>query len=231
MISNYPKIDAFPEIKGDMLCLKFSTLKSTGIREVPSSIGNLSGLESLYLTGCEDLVSLPDNLCNLMNLRRLLLNGCKRLEKLPENIGDLQELEVLDANDTAISQPPSSITKLGKLWELRFSHEQQFQHSSSFVLHQVSGLSSLTSLHLSNLNILGGLPEDLGSLHSLENLNVIRSNISCLPKSFKGFFRLRSLDVQFCQNLNELPGELPPDLEELFADYHLVLKEHQRSRN
>ncbi|KAH0710703.1 hypothetical protein KY284_012130 [Solanum tuberosum] len=224
VIANSPKLDTFPEIKGDMHCLEELTLNSTGIREMPSSIGNLSGLTELNLTGCEDLVSLPDSLCNLMNLRHLLLRRCKRLEKLPENIHELQELEKLDASETAISQPPSSITKLGKLWQLRFSHEQQFQHSSNFVLHQVSGLSSLTLLDLSNLSILGGLPEDLGSLHSLENLNVSGSNISCLPKSFKGLLHLQHLNVQFCQNLNELPGELPPNLMILFADYHLALK-------
>ncbi|KAG5573840.1 hypothetical protein H5410_063606 [Solanum commersonii] len=71
---------------------------------------------------------------------------------------------------------------------------------------------------------MSGLPEDLGSLHSLENLNVSGSNISCLPKSFKGLLHLQHLNVQFCQNLNELPGELPPNLRELFSDYHLALK-------
>ncbi|KAH0708291.1 hypothetical protein KY284_009718 [Solanum tuberosum] len=85
-ISNSPKLDTFPEIKGDMHHLNSLTLNSTGIREVPSSIGNLSGLACLHLEGCEDLVSLPDSLCNLMNLQELFLDGCKRLEKLPESI-------------------------------------------------------------------------------------------------------------------------------------------------
>ncbi|KAK4728668.1 hypothetical protein R3W88_021656 [Solanum pinnatisectum] len=219
-ISDSPKLDTFPEINGDMHYLKRLFLKSTGIREVPSSIGNLSGLTELNLTGCEDLVSLPDSLCNLINLQCLFLCGCKKLEKLPENMGDLQELCMLDADKTAIYQPPPSITKLGKLWMLRFSHEKQLRHSSSFVLHQVSGLSSLRELHLNNLNILGGLPEELGSLRELD---VSGSNISCLPKSFKGLLHLQRLNVQFCQNLNKLPGELPPNLKELCADYHLAL--------
>ncbi|KAK4725934.1 hypothetical protein R3W88_030851 [Solanum pinnatisectum] len=153
-----PKLDTFPEIKGDMHCLSELSLNSTGIREMPSSIGNLSGLTRLNLTGCEDLVSLPDSLCNLMNLQHLSLYRCKKLEKLPENMGDLQELRMLDADKTAIYQLPPSITKLGKLRKLRFSHEKQLRHSSSFVLHQLSGLSSLRELHLNNLNILGGLP-------------------------------------------------------------------------
>ncbi|KAK6772896.1 hypothetical protein RDI58_028134 [Solanum bulbocastanum] len=218
-ISNSPKLDTFPEIDGDMHYLTQLTLNSTGVREVPSSIGNLSGLTLLKLSGCEDLVSLPDSLCNLMNLQFLFLYGCKKLEKLPENMDDLQELCMLDAGKTAIYQPPPSITKLGKLWTLRFSHEKQLRHSSSFVLHQISGLSSLRELHLNNLNILGGLPEELGSLRKLD---VSGSNISCLPKSFKGLLHLQHLNVQFCQNLNKLPGELPPNLKELRADYHLA---------
>ncbi|XP_047257691.1 disease resistance protein Roq1-like [Capsicum annuum] len=205
----------FPEINRDVHCLKSFTLESTGIRELPSSIGNLRGLEFLSLKGCEDLVYLPNSLRNLTNLQWLILRGCK---KFPENIDDMQQLETLEARETAIPQPapPPSIAKLGKLKELMLSHEQ-FQHSSSFVLHQVSS-------DLCNLNILGGLPEDLGSLQSLVRLDVSGSYISCLPKSINKLSRLNHLNVQFCQNLNELPRELPSNLTELFADYHLALK-------
>ncbi|KAF3647372.1 putative dehydrodolichyl diphosphate synthase 2-like [Capsicum annuum] len=227
-LTNCPKVDTFPEINGDMHCLECLTLSSTGIRELPSSIGNLSGLYDLNLNGCEDLVSLPNSLCNLMNLQYLHLDGCKKLEKLPENIGNLQELGILDATETAISQPPTSITKLGKLTDLRFSRSHVLQHvlhSSSFILPELSGLSSLTDLQLSNLNILGGLPEELGSLLFLDELNLSGSNISCLPKSIKQLLHLQCLDLQFCQNLNELPGEqLPPNLTDLYLDYHLFLK-------
>ncbi|KAG5573849.1 hypothetical protein H5410_063615 [Solanum commersonii] len=161
-ITNSPKLDTFPEIKGDMHYLNFLNLNSIGIREVPSSIGNLRDLQSLHLECCEDLVSLPDSIFNLMNLQRLSLTHCKKLEKLPENICYLQELVRL---------------------------------------------------------------EDLGSLHSLKNLWLRGSNISCLPKSFKGLLNLQYLDVHFCQNLNELPsGELHPNLTVLCADYHLALK-------
>ncbi|KAK4354861.1 hypothetical protein RND71_027055 [Anisodus tanguticus] len=200
MISECPKLDTFPDINGDMHSLTTLVIDSIGIKELPSSIGNLSGLTEFRLEGCEDLVSLPNSLCNLMNLQSLILCRCKKLEKLPENI------------------------KLGKLTYLKFSHEPQFQHSSSFVLHQVSGLSSLKYLDQRNRSILGGLPEDLGSLQSLERLDVSGSNISCLPKSIKELLYLQHLNVQFCQNLNELPGELPPNLEELSADYHLASK-------
>ncbi|PHU01281.1 hypothetical protein BC332_31068 [Capsicum chinense] len=146
MITNCPKLDKFPEINGDMHCLKEMTLDSIGIRELPSAIENLFGW---------------------------------KLEKLPENIGDLKELETLDARETAISQLPPSITKLVKLGELSFSRVvQHVQHSSIFVFHQLSALSYLNELHLNNLNILGGLPETLGSLQSLEHLDVSGSNIS-----------------------------------------------------
>ncbi|XP_019254655.1 PREDICTED: TMV resistance protein N-like isoform X2 [Nicotiana attenuata] len=246
-ISNCPKLDTFPEINGDIHSLEELTIQFTGIRELPSSIGDLSNLEYLNLKGCEDLVSLPssigdlsnleylnlkgcedlvslpNSLCNLKKLEELVLEGCKKLEKLPENIGDLQRLKELDASDTAISQPPPSITKLRNLEMLRFSHAvQQVQHSSSFVSHQLLAFSSLTELHLGNCNILGGLPEDFGSLHSLEELNLRGSNISCLPKSINKLVSIKSLDVRFCQNLNEL--ELPPNLEQLYADYHLAMK-------
>ncbi|KAG5573867.1 hypothetical protein H5410_063633 [Solanum commersonii] len=60
---------------------------------------------------------------------------------------------------------------------------------------------------------MSGLPEVLGSLHSLKNLCLSRSNISCLPKNINKLSRVHFLNIQFCENLNELPsGELPPNL-------------------
>ena len=112
-------------------CLKELTLNSSGIRELCSSIEKPSSLIELYLKGCVDLVSLSNSLCNLKNLQRLFLRGCKKLEMLPENIGDLQELSKLDARETTISQPPPSITKLGKLRMLNISHILQYVHHSS----------------------------------------------------------------------------------------------------
>ncbi|PHT98018.1 hypothetical protein BC332_33041 [Capsicum chinense] len=182
-ISNCPKLDRFPEISEDMHRLSELTLQSTGIRELPLSIGNLSGLTSPDLEHCEDLVSLPNSLSNLKNLRFLCFRGCKRLEKIPENIGDLQVLEELDTRETAISQLPLSITKLGKLKKLRFSNE-----------------------------------------HFAKNLDISGTNISCLPKSICKLSRFFQLNIQFCQNLNELSGELPPNLERLYADYYLASK-------
>ncbi|TMW87976.1 hypothetical protein EJD97_019197, partial [Solanum chilense] len=124
-----------------------------------------------------------------INLRTLMLYRSKKLEKLPENMGDLQELYTLDLSETAIYQPPPSITKLGKLETL----------------------------------CLSGFPEDLGSFNSLKRLYLSGSNISCLPRNNK-LSQVYFLNIQFCQNLNELPGELPKNLRELLADYHLALK-------
>ncbi|KAF3641005.1 hypothetical protein FXO38_21842 [Capsicum annuum] len=141
----------YPEVNGDMYRLKELSLNSTGVRELPSSIGNLSGLRYLYLEVCEDLK--------------------------------------LDARETAISQLPPSITKLGKLWTLDIS--PGLQQTSVFC--QSSVLSYVNAVDLSNRNILSGLPEDLGSLQSLRYLHVSGSNISCLPESIKELLHLEYL--------------------------------------
>ncbi|PHT66461.1 hypothetical protein T459_30886 [Capsicum annuum] len=135
--------------------LKELTINSTGIRERPLSIGNLRGLESLDLNGCEDL-----------------------LEKLPKNIGDLQELSKLDARETVISRPPPSITKLGKLWMLNISHV--LQH-----VHQLSALSFLNEFDPTDRNILGERHEDLGSLQSLEYLHCGHEKSECRTVSYE----------------------------------------------
>ncbi|GKA86652.1 NB-ARC domains-containing protein, partial [Tanacetum coccineum] len=60
--------------------LKFS---NCNLEQVPESIGGLSCLEDLFLTG-NNFTSLPGSLSQLSHLERFYVDGCKKLEVLPE---------------------------------------------------------------------------------------------------------------------------------------------------
>lgn len=77
------KLKNFPEIAGTMESLKCITLSGTAIRELPSSIGCLSGLQELNLNKCEDLINLPCSIYELEHLQYLFLDSCPKLVAFP----------------------------------------------------------------------------------------------------------------------------------------------------
>ncbi|CAF1724004.1 hypothetical protein HID58_085837 [Brassica napus] len=50
---------------------KFELRGCSSLRELPSSIGNMTNLEELYLGGCSSLVEFPSSIGNMTNLRNL----------------------------------------------------------------------------------------------------------------------------------------------------------------
>ncbi|XP_054776223.1 TMV resistance protein N-like isoform X2 [Prosopis cineraria] len=68
----------FPRIVGNMDALKHISADKTAIKELPSSIGNLSGLEYLSVRFCKSLRELPSSLFKLENLENLDLAGIQR---------------------------------------------------------------------------------------------------------------------------------------------------------
>ncbi|XP_075080777.1 TMV resistance protein N-like [Nicotiana tabacum] len=217
------RLEKFPEIHGRMKPEIQIDMRSSGIRELPSSIFQYqTHITELDLRRMNNLVALPSNICRLKSLVILDVSECSKLESLPEEIGDLDNLEKLDASCTLISRPPSSIARLNKLKVLDFGFVRDRVH---FEFPPVAeGLRSLEILNLRYCNLIdGGLPEDIGSLSSLKELNLHGNNFENLPRSIAQLGALRSLDLSYCQRLTQLP-ELPPELNILHVDYHMALK-------
>jgi Leucine-rich repeat (LRR) protein len=82
------------------------------------------------------------------------------------------------------------------------------------VLPSLSGLSSLTRLSLSNCNLgEGAVPNDIGYLSSLRQLDLSRNKFVSLPTSIDQLSGLQFLRMEDCKMLQSLP-ELPSNLEE-----------------
>ena len=76
-------LEKFPEILEVMEQLVEIYLDFTAIKELPSSINNLTGLTILNLRGCGELKSLPSSI-HMGSLQTLILSGCLMLEKFPD---------------------------------------------------------------------------------------------------------------------------------------------------
>ena len=250
-LSGCSKLKEFPEIVGNKKCLRKLCLDQTSIEELPPSIQYLVGLISLSLKDCKKLSCLPSSINGLKSLKTLHLSGCSELENLPENFGQLECLNELDVSGTAIREPPVSIFSLKNLKILSFhgcaessrSTTNIWQrlmfplmpgkraNSTSLVLPSLSGLSSLTRLGLSNCNLgEGAVPNDIGYLSSLRQLNLSRNKFVSLPTSIDQLSGLKFLYMEDCKMLQSLP-QLPPNLELLRVNGCTSLEKMQFSSN
>ncbi|KAM3283290.1 hypothetical protein P3S67_026935 [Capsicum chacoense] len=148
----------------------------------PSSIQYLTQGE-LILSHMKNLVALPSSICKLKCLVKLNVSYCFKFESLPEEIGDLENLEELDAGQTLISRPPFSIVHLNKLKFLSF---EKISKGWSVICVPSDG----------------GLPEDIGCLHSLEELTLSRNNFEHFPQSIAQLGALRCLNLSHCEKIN-----------------------------
>ncbi|XP_049379045.1 TMV resistance protein N-like [Solanum stenotomum] len=199
-LSHCESLERFPYVNVESLeSLKLENCYS--LEKFPEILGSMKlelfiiqqyacHLTELTLFAMKKLVVLPSSICKLKGLLKLNVSFCFKLKSLPEEIGDLENLEELRASLTLISQPPSSIVRLNKLKLLVFAN-------------------------YSNL-IDGGLPEDIGSLSTLEDLS-LEGNFEHLPQSISELGALLCLSLSG-QRLTKLP-EFPKQLKTIYADW------------
>lgn len=196
------------------------------IADIHRSIGELKKLVFLNLKGCSSLKNLPESLPS--TLETLNTTGCIRLEKFPEHFGDVQGLIEVQANETKAHHLPSSIGNLKKLKKLfvcgRDYVPESAMYSEEIVIKpqpflplSFSGLSSLTTLHISNRHLSNSNTSvNLGSLSSLQDLKLASNDFSELPAGIGHLPKLEILDLSECRNLLFI-SEIPSSLRTLVA--------------
>ena len=84
------------------------------MRELPASLGALTGLQTLNVTFCKGLTALPASLGAITGLQTLNLLGCKGLTALPAWLGALTGLQTLDLYGcSALHTPPPPVVAAG----------------------------------------------------------------------------------------------------------------------
>ncbi|KDO42944.1 hypothetical protein CISIN_1g044535mg, partial [Citrus sinensis] len=199
-------ITKFPDISGDM---KYLSLSETAIEELPSSVECLTELTVLRLQKCKRLKRVSSSICKLKSLEILYLFGCSKLEGLPEILESMERLETLYLAGTPIKELPSSIDHLPQLSLLSLENcKNILVFLTNLPLALLSGLCSLTELHLNDCNLLE-LPSALTCLSSLEILGLSGNIFESL--NLKPFSCLTHLNVSYCkrlQSLQEFPSPL-----------------------
>ena len=217
------RLKKFPEIVGNMLHLSKLCLSETPIKDLPLFVEHLTGLIELDLRDCKNLSSLSNACCCLMSLKILTLSGCSKLDELPENLGNIEGLEKLDVSGTAITGLPLSVVQLknlevlslrgcvglssksvNKLLSFPLMQRKRSPNPMGMLVCCLQGLWSLTKLDLSFCNIRT-IPDVLGSLSFIKQLNLEGNNFVCLPESIIQLSNLEGLYLGGCTQLQMLP--------------------------
>ncbi|XP_058779817.1 disease resistance protein RPV1-like isoform X2 [Vicia villosa] len=201
----------------------------TNLIQVHPSIGHLTELVFLCLQNCSSLANLDfGSVSRLNSLRVLRLSGCTKLEKTPDLTG-ASVLEYLDMDEcTTLSKVHESIGDLTKLKFLSLRNctnlvemPDWIKRMASLVTLDFCGCSSLTILplkwthtdHMSSLIFLDlsfcnlhEVPDTIGTLHTLERLNLQGNKFRSLPDDFFGLDNLAYVNLSHCHELesNEL---------------------------
>ena len=88
ILSRCAKVKKIPEFGRNMERVYKLYLDGSGITKLPASIENLTGLASLKLKDCKNLVCLPNTIFNLKLLKVVDISGCSKFVRMPEILGN-----------------------------------------------------------------------------------------------------------------------------------------------
>ena len=198
--------------------LESLTLTSNAIGKLPDAFKGLTSLRTLEASnaGLTDLSAIAD----LTNLVTVNLSNNEKLDHLPEGrwTESVQELQL---KNCALTSLPSGLTSL------RIANVESNQLSSlpadlqvtrilNIAGNRLTSLSEETIDSLSkgglislnmNLNPLETLPENFGTMSTLEEFNCTDTALRELPKDLSGLTALKSLNLT-AGNLEALPESI-----------------------
>ena len=152
-----------PKNLGNLKGLEKLYLSGTTIKELPSSIEGLTALTFLTLKDFKNLVCLLSTICCLKLLECLDLFGCTNCNNLLENRGNLKGLKKLYLSGTSIKELPSSIESLTALTFLTVK-----DCKNHVCLPSINCCLKLVEcLDHSGRSNCDNLPENLGNLRGL----------------------------------------------------------------
>ncbi|KAI3769371.1 hypothetical protein L6452_00472 [Arctium lappa] len=172
---------------------------------IPEELGNLSSIERLFLSSNYFTGELPQSLANLINLKEFRIGSNNFSGKIPNFIGGWTRLHLLSIQASGLEGPiPLSITRLENLLDLRISDLTGPDTPFPPFTNQ-----SFKNLILRSCNLIGELPESIGSLASTDP-NVFDFSFNKLNGSIpEAFFGLLDADFIYLTG-NLLSESVPP---------------------
>lgn len=228
--------DTLPDNIGNLKNLQLLWLRNNEFGTVPDTFSQLTELEDLNLRSCEittfpkalfhlkklkklvisnnKFAILPDELFELTALEYLDIGSCD-LTEISEKIGQLTNLKTLILDKNRITDLPDALLSLPKLEKVTVLGNRKINFAQYFKLlaklktetlslasygylkqipEDIGLIKTLKNLNLS-LNPLKSLPESIGELNNLETLNLRGNQLSDLPASFAQLTNLKTLDI------------------------------------
>ncbi|KAF8008011.1 hypothetical protein BT93_K1868 [Corymbia citriodora subsp. variegata] len=197
---------------------------------MPSFLGNITSLKKIELAYNPWTPSeFPSQFSNLTNLECLWLSDCGLRGPIPKSIGALSRLQNLDVSGNQLTGPiPGSLAWLKSAVQIELFNNSlsgeltlAFSNLTSLRLIDVStnwltgaipsDLCSLPleSLHLSENQFEGTLPESIALSENLYDLKVFNNKLTgSLPSDLGKNSPLQSLDMSY----NQFSGQIPENL-------------------
>lgn len=169
--------------------LNFLEISNTCLKELPSSISDLTNLSRVVLRG-NAFESLPAEICKLGKLKFLDVSQ-NALTVLPEDLGALTDLQALNVRCNQLSKMPALGTLIN-LVLLNISNNQ-FQELPASLFSK--NLIHFTEL-LANNNQIAELPHEVSNLSCLKVLNLGENVITALPGELGACTKLRDLNLK-----------------------------------
>ena len=183
---------------------------------LPASVGQLARLTNLSLWQNQFTGPIPPELGQLAHLRTLsltqnALNGPGFTGPIPPELGQLTQLVALGLGVNGLSGPiPPELGNLTQLQQL----DLYANHLTGSIPASLGQLSQLQSLSLAVNGLVGPLPPELGRLAQLESLQLWQNNFQdSIPAAWGALAKLRELNL----GQAELVGRLPKELGQLTA--------------
>ena len=179
---------------------------------IPPGLGQLTGLERLWLYDNQLKGEIPPALGSFMNLQELLLCGNQLTGEIPSTLGQIITLRQLWLSDNRLEGkiPPA----LGLLTNLR-SLLLSGNHLAGEIPAALGLLTALEDLWLDNNRLAGPIPAALGSLVNLRSLLLYENQLTGeIPLELGQLTKLENFVLQG----NRLEGCVPDGLRRFTSD-------------
>ncbi|XP_059076590.1 receptor-like protein 7 [Cryptomeria japonica] len=215
----------------------------------PPSFTNDAILQYLDIGHNKFTGHLPKSIGNFLSLQVLVMNDNQFSGNILSELGDLKQLQILDLSSNNLSGSiPHNIVFLramaaaiedGYVLQSSVQYDEGINRLSSSLgglnmaskgteLYYTYILSTLTSIDLSNNQLNGDVPLDLGKLKGLRFLNLSMNSLNgIIPRSLGDMSQLESLDL----SSNKLSGNNPSELQSLSYLAYLNLSNNNLSGN
>ena len=169
------------------------------LQNLPTSIGNLTGLAFFSGRDYKNLLSLPSTFSNMKSLKHVDFSGCSKLLK---NLRTIKSVREHDVSGTSIQPMPSFYSLIQILKKLTFIGFKLFPFYSMLRSRDPLGFfsTSLMTLNLSCCN-LREIPNDISHLFSLDVLNLSGNSFVCLLDGINQLSNLKWMELANCMSL------------------------------